>query len=374
MTSYQVLKTEQDWQDYFLHELRLHGYHYVTEEWLTTEDTLRFLHLSPNLDEIIKTGEIYVSGGGLMGVVYVTPIRNTGEVHNLGKYIFTTELPQTDIQPPTDCFVFEISMDQYRRSVDAGSFNYVFESYRYAEGADLSSQDVMVTSDALQKMTDLLVDLDRPLDTITSRRLDDFFNNFSFLKHIYFEALNEYLYTRQNSPESRGLAVKGEVMAEFVKDYLFATVPTLKKSFSTTHFITDTLLHITYLEANNSIIDGFSRDDFLAFLSARISYYFQQIIERPSALIGRYLLKSRNSGERYDIETRAINALWREKGDVTLFQYNTIPKGELGFVPHTGTKAFRAKYDNGFVKDLEPVNIQITPRLIDSSGSVLRVK
>jgi hypothetical protein len=374
MSSHQSLKTERDWQNYFLSELLVCGYHYHIEDWLTAGNALRFLHLSPNFDEIIRTGQIQVSGGGLMGVVYVTPIRNTGEVHNLGKYIFNTELPQTEIQTPTDCLVFETSKDQYCRSIDAGSFNYIFESYRYAEGTDLSIRDEMVISDALQKMTDLLADLGQPMETVVSKRLDDFFNEFSFLKHIYFETLNEYLYIRQNSPESRDLAAKGEVMAKFVKDYLFTTAPALKKSFSTTHFVTDTLVHIKNLETNQSIIAGFSRDDFLAFLGARISYYFQQIIERPAVLIGRYLLKSRNSEERYVIETRAIKALWQERREAALFQYNTIPKGEVGLVPHTGTKAFRATYDNGFVKDIEPVNVQITPRLIASSGSVLRVK
>lgn len=372
--SYQSLTTEKDWQSYFLHELQVRGYHYVLEDWLTAEDALRFLHVTPNLDGIIKTGQIHVSGGGLMGVVYVTPVRNTGEVHNLGKYIFDTELPQTEVQDPTDCLVFEISRDQYHRSVDAGSFNYIFESYRYAEGVDLTSQDVMVTSDALEKMANLLVDLDRPLDIAVSKRLDEFFTEFSFLKHIYFEALNEYLYTRQNSLESRHLAEKGEVMATHIKDYLFTTVPTLKKSFSTTHFIIDTLLHIQNLETSNYIIDEFSRDDFLDFLSARIKYYFQHIIDQPAALIGRYLLKTKSVDERYAIETHAVSALWKERGEATLFQYNTIPKGELGLVPHPDIRVFHAKYDTGFVKDLESVNVQITPHLMNNAGSVLRVK
>ncbi|MCA9365810.1 hypothetical protein KC723_02860, partial [Candidatus Kaiserbacteria bacterium] len=80
---FKTLVTNTDWNEYFLNSLRSKGLKEDKEIWKTSSNTYRFIHFSPKISEIIKSGSINISGGGLMGVVYVTPIRADGSVHNL---------------------------------------------------------------------------------------------------------------------------------------------------------------------------------------------------------------------------------------------------------------------------------------------------
>lgn len=367
--NYSKLTSRKDWNKYFLSELKSRGFDDSELSWKNSNSTFRFVHFSPNTKSILESGKINVSGGGLLGVVYVTPVHTDGRVHNLGQYIYDVEIPQSSNTDKVECLVFEISEKQYQNSLIQGKINYIFESKYYTETKS--------TPDVLSIHSQALLEIDRLLSLEQDLFLKEavtFFSKFPALKHVYFESLNEYLYIRQDSKASLDYAVNGEVYAEAIKNYLFESTPKLKTSFSTTHFITNTSVHLTNLRERNQIISDLNSDDFISFMCARITFYLNSLRSNPNAILGRLMLKNSPEDLRSDIEQTGLNCFMKDKEGVTLFQYDTIPKGEMGIAPNAETVVYKAMYSNGVVELDDVVDIEITPLLIPNDVSVLRVK
>lgn len=365
---YKTLVTNTNWNEYFLNSLRSKGLKEDEEIWKTSSNTYRFIHFSPKIREILESGSINISGGGLMGVVYVTPIRADGSVHNLGQYIYDVELSQSLNDKPVECLVFELSEEQYNKSLVSGKFNYIFKSSHYAKGNIASS-----TTDLYENV---LSDIKQVLDVEDDYFLDKadtLFQKYTFMKHVYFEALNEYLYIKQDSPEAMKYLNKGELYARKIKDYLFDVTPKLKTSFSTTHFVTDSKAHMTNLE-KQSIIRNPDLDDFVYFLTQRIRFYLNELQTHPEAVLGRLLLKTETGPSKNITEQGGADSLREELGDIALFQYETVPKGELGINASKNISVYKAKYSGGSVEQLESIELEINPLLTNDNLSILRVK
>lgn len=367
--NYDELTSREDWNKYFLDELKSKGFDNSELSWKNSDNTFRFVHFSPNIKSILESGRINVSGGGLFGVVYVTPVHSDGRVHNLGQYIFDIEIPQSSNTDKVECLVFEMSEMQYRNSLSQGKINYIFESQYYAKTE--SAPEVL----SLYKQ--VLLDIDKLLNLkqdLFLKEIVTFFTKFPALKHIYFESLNEYLYIKQDSKVSLDYAEKGEVYAEAVKNYIFEVTLKLKTTFSTTHFVTDTAVHLANLKENNQIISSFNSDDFTLFMYTRIKFYLNSLRDKPDAILGRLMLKNSPEDLRSDIEQTGLNCIMRDKEAIALFQYDTIPKGEMGIVPNAKTAVYKAVYSNGVVELGSVVDVEIMPLLVPNNQSVLRVK
>lgn len=367
--NYDELTSREDWNQYFLDELKSKGFDDSEISWKNSDNTFRFVHFSPNIKVILESGRINISGGGLFGVVYVTPVHSDGRVHNLGQYIFDVEIPQSSNTDKVECLVFEISEKQYQNSLIQGKINYIFESKYYVETKS--------TPDVLSLHSQALFDIDKLLSLKQDLFLEEivtFFTKFPALKHIYFESLNEYLYIKQDSKVSLDYAEKGEVYAEAVKNYLFEVSPKLKKSFSTTHFVTDTTVHLVNLKEKNQIISSFDSNDFTLFMYTRIKFYLNSLRNKPDAILGRLMIKNSPEDLRDDIEQTGFSSVMRDKEGVTLFQYDTIPKGEMGIVPNAETIVYKAVYSKGVVELGSALDVEIMPFLIPNNQSVLRVK
>ncbi len=367
---YTLLETIDDWNKYFLDRLKSNGFKDSPDHWRTENGTYKFVHFSPNVDEIIRKGIINISGGGLIGVVYLTPIRADHSVHNLGEYIFTTEIPQSLNTKDVKCLVFELTEEQYFNSLHKGQFNYVFESDCFYDSS-IEKGITEQASKALERMK-ILVDTDDK--KLFLEECHDFFNDNFALKHIYFEAFNEYLYTRQDSKDSKRLALRGEIMAKHIKDYIFAVSPKIKTSFSTSHFISDSYQHIANLENNNLIFQRFNKEDFLDFMYYRLKFYFKELCKRDKSISGRILLKSSVKDDRQKIEQQGADFLHGRLKDVALYQYDTIPKGEVGLVPMQNTKAYFAEYTGNKIKLIKELEIKINGTITSGEQSVLRIK
>jgi len=366
---YKTLVTNTDWNEYFLNSLRNKGLKEDKEMWKTSSNKFRFIHFSPRIREILESGSINISGGGLMGVVYVTPIHADGSVHNLGQYIYDVEFPQSLNDKPVECLVFELSEEQYNESLVGGKFNYIFKSSHYVKGNIASS-----TTDLYKNV---LSDIKQVLDVKDDYFLDKadtLFQKYTFMKHVYFEALNEYLYIKQDSLEAIKYLNKGEVYAKKIKDYLFEVTPKLKTSFSTTHFVTDSKIHSINLQQRNDIISNLDIDDFFHFLTQRVRFYLNELQTHPEAVLGRLLLKTETGPSKNIIEQGGADSLREELGDIALFQYETVPKGELGINASKNITVYKAKYTGGAVEQLESIELEINPLLTNDNLSILRVK
>lgn len=366
---YQTLNTCRSWNDYFLAELKKKGFEDDEKTWESETGTFKFVHFSPNLSSVIKNGAINVSGGGLMGAVYVTPLHSNGEVHNLGKYIHDVEFPQSLSRGEVECLVFEVSKDQYFHSQLKGKFNYIFESASYySEHVEPYAENLL--SEVLHRIGVLLDDG----DDVFLREANMFFNDFSFLKHVYFESLNEYLYTRQNSKVALEYLKKGEVYARDIKNYLFEVSPKLKTHFSTTNFLTDSYVHEKVLKNEKFIIEDFDPGDFSAFLSSRIRFYLRQLLTHKESLLGRILLKTGEVKHRFEVEQNGLAKFQKEMQGVAVYQYDTIPKGEIGIAATDEVIAYRSNYDGGVVELKEQIDLTVDRTLISGEQSVLRIK
>ncbi len=367
--NYDKLTSREGWNKYLLDELKSKGFNDSELSWKNSDNTFRFVHFSPNIKSILESGRINVSGGGLFGVVYVTPVHSDGRVHNLGQYIFDVEIPQSSNTNKVECLVFEMSEMQYRNSLIQGKINYIFESEYYT--------DTESTPEVLNLYRQALSDIDSLIDLKRDLFLNEivtFFTKFSALKHVYFESLNEYLYIKQDSKVSLDYAVKGEVYAKAVKNYLFDVTPKLKTSFSTTHFVTDTTIHISNLREQRQIMSTFNSDDFTLFMCARIRFYLSDLKYKPNAILGRLMLKNSPADLRSGIEQIGVDSMLSDKEGVVLLQYDTIPKGEMGIMFNNEVDVYRATFINGVVDVGDTVDVKIVPLLIPNAQSVLRVK
>lgn len=367
--AYQNLTSNEAWNRYFLNELKKNGFSDKKNIWETESGTFKFVHFSPNLPKILETGSINLSGGGLIGAIYVTPIRSDGRVHNLGKYIYENEFPQSLNDKRVECLVFEVSNKQYLQSLNEGKFNYIFKSSYYTQSETPPKYEDLYKHSLLE-ITKLLESGDDDF----LLKADIFFQKFIFLKHVYFESLNEFLYTRQNSSISLRSLEEGEVYAENIKDYLFEVTPKLKTNFSTTHILTDSKKHIDNLKNKKNIIKNFDSNDFLNFLIHRIRFYLTELQNQPEALLGRLMLKMETGTCRQYIEQIGADRLREESNHISLYQYETIPKGEFGITSSDNVLIYKADYSNGAIKQNQQINLKINPSLTTNSQSILRVK
>ena len=194
------------------------------------------------------------------------------------------------------------------------------------------------------------------------------------MKHVYFETLNEYLYIRQDSPESIEHLNTGELYAKNIKNYLFEVTPKLKTSFSTTHFITNSQTHIDNLRTQSTVIRDFDFDDFINFVNHRLRFYLTELQNKPDALLGRLLLKTEVNVSPRDIEQEGSKKLSKELSGIALYQYETIPKGEFGIAASAKVTVYKADYSNGVIKQKEKIDLKINPLLSNKNQSILRVK
>ncbi|MCA9365892.1 hypothetical protein KC723_03270, partial [Candidatus Kaiserbacteria bacterium] len=161
--------------------------------------------------------------------------------------------------------------------------------------------------------------------------------------------------------------------ARKIKDYLFDVTPKLKTSFSTTHFVTDSKIHSTNLQQRD-IINNVDVYDLVYFLTQRVRFYLNELQTHPESVLGRLLLKTETGPSKNIIEQSGADSLREELGDIALFQYETIPKGEHGITASKNISVYKAKYSGGIVEQLESIKLDINPLLTNDNLSILRVK
>lgn len=376
---YDNLNTYEDWKRFFNSRLKVNRFSFDPSDFIDDSGKVRFVHFSPNVDKIITSGSIFVSGGGLFGVVYVTPLRRDSKVHNLGRYIAEKEIPQSGGKISDHCLVFEIGKDDYLESIKNGEVNYVFDSEIFCDCAKILNDKHSMLNQAITETEEIS-------DCLKRGRYDDhqlwglvqnYFEKFSFMKHVFFEALIEYLYINQDTEESHQYATNGELYASEIKDYIFEVSPELKSSFSTSRFETGLSVHIDKLgKSANKIIRSFDDEDFSKFMKARLSFYFSQMLKmgnRP--IIGRFILKSSDSDSRQPIEQCGAEKIWNRTRNCSALHYSSVPKGEWGITPATGKiKVYSGNYSNGIVKGLTPISLEIETRILNNKEAVLRIK
>jgi hypothetical protein len=75
-----------------------------------------------------------------------------------------------------------------------------------------------------------------------------------------------------------------------------------------------------------------------------------------------------------DIQQKGADKLKGEVGDIVLYQYESIPKGEYGVAASNEVVVYRADYSNGIVEQKERIDVKINQSLTRNHQSILRVK
>lgn len=375
---YKGLDSNKDWEKFFNSRLKINGYIFKSTDFIDISGKVRFVHFSPNVEKIIADGSIAVSGGGLFGVVYVTPLRKNGEVHNLGRYIIEKEIPQIRGKITEKCIIFEINKDDYLKSTKNGAINYIFDSKVFCDCVTSFNKKNPVLNQVIVKTKGINSYLKKM--SYNNKELwtfvEHYFEKFPFMKHVFFESFIEYLYINQNTEKSRQYAACGELYASNIKDYIFEISPKLKSSFSTSKFETRLLFHINKLKNSNKIIQSFNDKDFVKFMRARLSFYFSQIIEMEnSPILGRFILKSSNPKDQQKVEQCGAEKMWSKIHNCSALHYSSIPKGEWGIKPTVNNlKIYSGYYLNGVVEKLDQIPLKIRPEVLSNEEAVLRIK
>ena len=254
------------------------------------------------------------------------------------------------------------------------------DSQVYCGCSTLSPESRIFLDGMCDKIKSLLIKLNESsaTDFCLWDQVAKYFEDFSFMKHVFFEAINEYLYIKQDNDEALKFAKMGEVYAKNVKNYLFSVSPILKKKFSTEVFETNLRIHIDRLKKEGQkIIKHYDSEDFMQFMQARLFTYLSTMLNEVNheSITGRFVLKNTSSEKRHTVEQCGAEKIWRKADNFSVLHYRAIPKGEWGIMPVSNNiKTYQGQYVDGFIQNIQPIKIKIESRILNNTESVLRIK
>ncbi|MEK7526422.1 MAG: hypothetical protein AAB546_03005 [Patescibacteria group bacterium] len=371
-------------------------------ETIEKQKGLDVLHLTPNLEEIIESGTLFTSGGGLGGCVYGVPLRDSHKIHNLGNFIHKTELPMflkaQNKELNLGALVIHIHQNNFHNQKTVLKTNYLDWGNHHLDafmkiGKDFLNETVKLEIvNGIKKYVFPFQNLNF-LKKVNRKKFlllfNDAISNFPALKVPYFETVLEFLFLYQNSNKALEYKEKGELYNSDVKELFFNLNPELKERFSLNNFDVR-LEEIASAVEEGKFINEISKDRFINFIKWRFSHNlrfhimqgkilpsglltYDKLQKKSPALLG-YILFRKFRGE-LNLEKELSKILFKQwqKNGVGILTYSNLPKGEIGVLPFVSdTKFYKAKIKGETVFLGEEVKIRIVEKLISDSKTIMR--
>jgi len=327
---------------------------YIKRCQLKLKKSNGYIHLTPNLTQIIDSKKILCSPGGLGGVVYAVPIENE-VIHNLGIYILNKELPMflkhSYIKNNIDG-VYIIPNNAEIGYVDYLEFgeyyNYLYKKNNY-----------MVDKKILEKYVNETLKMAKNIVYLTTRKKNiynifNFMNNNVVLKVFLFEIILEYLFLFQkNHPNDY-------MDNEVAKEAIYELSKELKIKFSLSRFNVNFDDFCKFLNKSNL----FEKKNMKEFFYNRIQFYLEKyIINNRNNLYGHVLL--RNFNIRNELESDFSQLLWEDarKKECSILTY-ILPKGEVGILPSSQHKLYICEIHNNLCNPKRKLDVRINNELL----------
>lgn len=351
---------------------------------------LTLIHVTPSLDKIIQSGEIYASGGCLGASIYSVPARPDGRLHNLTKFVIEDQMVNNLHNINPQLMMIKIRPETFNHAnMEENWLDYLrfgeFQAHVFQEQV----RNGIFSREALEKIKRKVISQIIPaheflslcqeynLDSISMQEYEKMFsqaiNALPLLGYTYFETLSEYIALHQNDEPSQRLAEEGELYTWNYFKTIFNLTPQLYSSFELKKFA-PTLEQIAEdIEIRSTQKEGllnFSKEHFYYYMKWRISQNVRRKIlgskplpDRDSSfelyhgtnpslvghIIHREIRNAQGLSKEHQIyeEARAKKLwnYWNEKDIIVPFNA-LLPKGEIGINPtfeNLSYKVYRAK-------------------------------
>lgn len=397
---------------------------------LGKDKKIYLLHITTNLDGIVKSGNLYPSGGCLVGSIYCTPIfENNGELrlHNLGAYILYQEAPRSlgsrkGNNNLVDSLIIEVSLPERARNNYIGIDylrlgNMHLQIFRELEYLLSQKEQFTLYEKIIVRIKNALEFLSFSNKAFCSKQLSGiqtFFKllcgaieNLPILGYFYFEVVTEYLLLHQNDPESEKHLGMGEFYNWHYKNLMFSLYPQLLKGFRLSEFKPTVETLSDYLE-KNQVFKKFDRKHFADYIFGRLVYLinsrlvsentnlvdwcrlkwkFDDVADSLGPLVGHLIHRElRTFGRHPDFyfyydQYKALQIwnYWNHMGVAIPFN-GVIPKGEVGINPAYASlryKIYKSKARIGkdnctYIEPGKQLDVSMVPRLVDLKYTFMR--
>lgn len=383
-------------------------------------------HVTFQLDDILKTGTIYSSGGCLVGSTYCFPFTKTGNseyrFHNLGEYIYREETAGRGENPP-EILLFEVDLAARSHSnllgvnyLKLGEIHYdLFSDLEYL----LSSRELFDLKRSVEKniiqslpffklCNEAWPDHVRINPDVFFRSLNETIPRIPVLGYIYLEAIAEYLMLYSDCADAQKFLGAKEVYNVPYKRLMYAFHPEYKQNFRLSDFNPAILDACSYIRKEGFVRD-FSDRHFTEYIVKKIinlvnrllitdagqkrvimnkTWTFERMAEYFKPLVGHMIHRELRSFGRYPDfyfyydQLKALQAwnYWNHMGIVVPFN-GVFPKGEVGINPANQELSFRTfrcktRANGGFLfaEPVEELKVRFVPRLVDLKHTRMRNK
>lgn len=399
---------------------------------LNKNKKIYFMHITTNLDGMLKSGNLYPSGGCLVGGIYCTPLfEENGKLrlHNLGDYILYHEAPQSlgggrinsDI---IDSLIIEVTLPDHARNNCIGIDylrlgNIHLQIYRELEYLLSQKEQYMLYEKIIIRIKNSIEFLSMCNKAFYANQysntplffklLTETIDQLPILGYLYFEVVAEYLLLHQDDSETQKYASLGELYNWNYKKLMFSLYPQLLKGFKLSEFKPQLETLTSYLERHHVFkkLDSkhfadyihkrmvflvnsrfFTDTDNIGIIDwCKLGWEFNAVVDYLGPLIGHLIHRElRTFGRHPDFyfyydQYKALQIwnYWNHLGIAIPFN-GVIPKGEVGINPAYADikyKIYKSRdkiLDNNcvYIEPGKQLDISIVPRLIDLKYTFMR--
>ncbi len=368
---------------------------------------IRLVHLTPSFDEIIETGKIFSSGGGLGAAIYCSPLHEDSTVHNIFEQYFSFQLPKnTNKKISVLCIEVELKRKNLKDIKNWGVDYTKFGEIQCKAWERLKNKmDLEVVKNFSERIYNQVMDNKEAINVFVDYKLRELpyeeferlyaqiFIKIPSLRFVLYEILAEYILLYQDNKEAQDYSLKGELYNLPHKKFISDLCPSMLKKFNMIRFFIPLKRIIQYLSSSD-IFNNFNKKHFKNFIKWRMGFYlkkislnriegnikkFNDLVKRYPLLLGQIIYREFYDKQLFEQERAKIIYSLFKKENLICPIYSILPKGEVGINPCIDKwgvtyNIFESKFDpiTRKLKKLRKLKIKLDPEIIIKTKSTIR--
>lgn len=236
------LLCELFWKEYYSHQVPASNV-YKDKMLLETTPT-SFVHITPNMNEIINEGKAWGSTGGCLGPgLYVSPLLKNGKLSPLSSHTLLKRVNWND-KNLLDVLIFEVSPTKSHHKIvgvdylTQGDLQYELASTFNTTLFKNASKEAKNKLDSCLSEIQLLANYD--FAGVSTKEfqhiLNNLYNTSSFFSNIAYEVLQEFVCLFHARPILNGDNLPGELNYWAIKELAFEINPSMRAKFNFHNF------------------------------------------------------------------------------------------------------------------------------------------
>ncbi len=394
------------WFNFFIKDAQ-NGRVLISNTYKKDFSKIRLAHLTPSFDEIIKTGKIFSSGGGLGVAVYCSPLHEDNTVHNIFEQYLSFQLPK-NTNKKIFALLIEVELEKENlKNIENWGVDYTqFGEIECKTWEKLKQKmEPLFVRDFSERIYRQIKENEEAINLLIGYKLKELsyekferlynqiFIKIPSLRFILYETLAEYILLYQNNKKARDYSLKGELYNLPHKKFISDLCPSMLKKFNMVEFFIPLEKIIEYL-SHSDIFDNFNKEHFKDFIKWRVGFYlkkvsinsikddiknFNDLVKKYPSLLGQVIYREFYDKRLFEQERAKIIYSLFKKENLICPIYSILPKGEVGINPYLDKlglnyQIFEAEFDPSTKKlnKLSNVKIKLDPEIITKSKSTVR--